>query len=125
MYNILSNYLNLTSATSVTRGLRTMDEINEFPAICFYTVRESRRYEGGDIRYADIYIQIRGYVRSENSNDAAEDLAEEIEAQVNAFGADNCSSGIQQARVVSIRTDEGLFEPYGILDMVIFVEKQV
>lgn len=124
MYSTLENYLNLTN-TTVFRGLRTIDALNSFPAICYYTLREQRRHIGGGIRYADIYIQIRGYVYGENSNQLAEDLAESIEQRINAFGEEQCSIGVQQARVVSIRTDEGLFEPYGILDMTIYIERQL
>ena len=125
MYNTLTEYLNTTSAAHVQRGLTTIDAVNDFPTICYYVLREQRRHIGGGIRYADIFIQIRGYVYATNSNSAAEDLAHEIEQSINAFGAEQCSIGVQQARVVSIRTDEGLFEPYGILDMVVYIEKEL
>lgn len=123
MYSKLTEYL--STVAPAHRGLRTIDQTNEFPAIYYYTLREQRRHVGGGIRYADIYIQIRGYVKSENSNEAAEDLADSIEQAINAFGAEQCSINVQQARVVSIRTDEGLFEPYGILDMTVYIERQL
>lgn len=110
------NVLQQTSQASIHRGFLTLQQVNDFPTICY--IASTQRYDHSESRniYRELQINIRGYVRGENSNDRAEELADEIEIQTNTLN-EGCPSNITECRVDSIRTDEGLFEPYGILDM--------
>jgi hypothetical protein len=47
----------------------------------------------------------------------AEDLADSIEAKIDAFAASHRELSVEEAEVVSLRTDDGLMLPYGIADL--------
>lgn len=123
LINTFLEYLRTnTSANKITRGMLVLDKVNDFPTICVHAGRETRQAIGGGVNYGFIQITLRGYVHSENSTTAAENLATEIEAAVELYAAEQCSNNVQDARVTYIRTDEGLFDPYGILDMGIVIQ---
>jgi hypothetical protein len=56
---------------------------------------------------------------------AAEDLARSIEDVIDHFRASHPSLNVVQMRVSSIRTDEGVMEPYGIADLLIELTYEV
>jgi hypothetical protein len=84
------------------------------------TGRVNREHQGGGLRYDTLGVSIRGYVMQDDSVSACEDLAEDVEQVVNKLRdvktAENAQA-IVDSRVLSIRTDEGLFEPYGVVDV--------
>jgi len=106
--------------SNVHREWKYLQEINDFPTICFMTGRVNREHQGGGIRYDTLNVSIRGYVMQDDSVSACEDLAEDVEQVVNKLRdvktAENAQA-IVDSRVLSIRTDEGLFEPYGVVDI--------
>lgn len=113
---------------NVFRRWKFLEEINDFPSICFLVREEERQtIEGSDRRVGVMLIEIRGYVYNEDNLGAAEELGELIEAKVETFRRPGCPFGTQDARLVSLRTDEGLFEPYGIVDiqMIIVYELEI
>ena len=81
--------------------------------------------DNGIIKFIKYFDQIRidrvntAYVFDENNLDTAEFLAQNVESKVDSFAANTAAkaNGIADARVVTFRTDEGLFEPYGIADL--------
>jgi hypothetical protein len=56
---------------------------------------------------------------------AAESLARSIEDIVDQFRASHTTLNVVQMRVQSIRTDEGVMEPYGIADLLIELTYEV
>jgi len=105
---------------NVFRDFRYLQEINDFPTICFTTGRLTREHIGDAVVYETFRVNIRGYVMQENSIEACESLAEDIERIVNRLRDVRTSTYAQpivESRVLSIRTDEGLFEPYGVVDV--------
>jgi hypothetical protein len=115
-----------TIATS-SSILKTIDEINDWPTICFTPGTESRQHFGGGLRWATTLIQLRGYTYDAgiDAMTAAEDLARSIEDVVDQFRASHPSLNVVQMRVSSIRTDEGVMEPYGIADLLIELTYEV
>lgn len=105
---------------NVFKDFRYIQEINDFPSITMSTGRIDRDHQMGGVIYDQFLMNLRGYVMSENPIETCEDLAEDIERVVNRLRdvkSDKGVRGIVESRVLEIRTDEGLFEPYGILDV--------
>ena len=69
-------------------------------------------------------VQLRCYVYDGDTADIADEcerLADQIEAAVDTFSAANRALEVEEARVVSLRTDDGLMTPYGVADLQISI----
>ena len=102
---------------NVFRRLKFLNEINDFPTICVNASGEDRLEIGAGVRYGTMGIEIRGYVKSENALDEAENLADDIEFIINTMSieASDASFQIVDAIINSMETDEGLYEPFGVV----------
>ena len=107
------------SPYNVFRHFKYLDEINDFPSVCLLPRNEARIERGANRRLGIIEVALRGYTFDENNLDRAEFLAQNVEAKVDSFSANTAAkaNGVSDVRVVTFRTDEGLFEPYGIADL--------
>ena len=107
------------SASNVFRHFKYLDEINDFPSICLLPRNEARIERGANRRLGIIEVALRGYTFDENNLDRAEFLAQNVEVKVDSFSANTAAkaNGVSDVRVVTFRTDEGLFGPYGIADL--------
>ena len=107
------------SPSNVFRHFKYLDEINDFPSVCLLPRNEARIERGANRRLGIIEVALRGYTFDENNLDRAEFLAQNVETKVNSFSANTAAkaNGVSDVRVVTFRTDEGLFEPYGIADL--------
>ena len=87
--------------------------------MCLLPRNEARIERGANRRLGIIEVALRGYTFDENNLDRAEFLAQNVEAKVDSFSANVAAkaNGVSDVRVVTFRTDEGLFEPYGIADL--------
>lgn len=106
---------------NVFRDFKFLQEINDFPTLCFSTGRLQREHIGGGVVYERFRVNIRGYVMEDNCIEACEDLAEDVERVVNRLRDVKTNTNAQpivESRVLSVSTDEGLFEPYGIVNVV-------
>ena len=107
--------------TNVFRNWKYLEEINDFPTICFMVGAVTRQHVGGDIRYEFFEVNLRGYVHGEDSLNLADDLSEDIDFIVNSFRnralTTNSTLEISDGLVLSVSTDEGLFDPYGLCDI--------
>jgi len=116
-YSFKSNGL----GENVFRHWKYLEEVNDFPTICFMVGAVTRQHVGGDVRYEFFEVNFRGYVHGEDSLNLADDLSEDIDFVVNSFRnkalTTNSSLEISDALVLSISTDEGLFDPYGLCDI--------
>ena len=106
-------------ASNIFKQFKFLDELNDFPSVCFVAGTERRDQLGANRRLATIDIALRGYVFDENNVDKAEILAQNVESKVDSFSANVAAraNGVSDARVVSFRTDEGLLQPYGVADL--------
>ena len=108
---------------NVFRRLKFLNEINDFPTLCVSAGEEDRVEIGAGVRFGTMGLQIRGYVKAENSLDTAEDLVDDIEFVINtmAIEANNDTFQIVDARVDSVETDEGLYEPFGVVNIGVII----
>ena len=106
---------NLVPVNTVVRNLQLLHEINDFPFVCVLAARERRSFLGDNRRIGIIEVTVRGYVHHEDNLDKAEELAVELDSIIESF-LGTCQFGVFDMRLLSLRTDEGLFQPYGILD---------
>ena len=110
---------NDVDASNVFRHFKYLDEINDFPTVCLTPGSEARQELSANRRLGSIAVSLRGYVFDENNLGSAEILAQNVESKVDSFSANVAAkaNGVSDARVTSFRTDEGLFQPYGIADL--------
>jgi len=102
---------------NVFRQFRYLEEINDFPTICFLSRGEPRLHRGAGRKLAGLQIDVRGYVYDENEVGSAETLGADIETIVDNFAGRYRNFGVEDCRVLSFSTDEGLFSPYGVVDL--------
>ena len=102
---------------NVFRGVKFLDEVNDFPAIYLAAGTEIRDFESLSLTVATLDVTIRAYVYGEdNSQSLADDLLEDIEHVIYSL-EDSPTKGIQDITIESITVDEGLVEPYGLAEV--------
>jgi len=114
--SILSNIISFVSADISARGYRGfkyLHELNDFPCFCIHPETETRAWT--DQRYGIIRASVRGIQYSDNLDDI-EVYARSLETSFQTC-AKRFRGLLEDVRVISIRTDEGLMSPYGIVDM--------
>ncbi len=117
--NSLISYIAETTSAAGHRGMRFLHEVNSFPAFYVHAGTESRVHISDGVRYGLLDVSIRGYQWSD-SLDSIETFARAIETAVNSFYRANRDI-VEEARVVSVSTDEGTLSPYGAVDLSITV----
>lgn len=111
-------------ANNVFRTYKYMHDLNDFPAITFIPRQEQRDHFGDQQVHGIIAIQLRCYVYDGDTADIADEcerLADQIEAAVDTFADAYPQYEVEEARVVSLRTDDGLMTPYGVADLQISI----
>jgi hypothetical protein len=100
--------------------LKFWDEVEDFPAIHLNAGSESREYQGGGYKDRFLSVGIRVYVNEEDAVIALDKLLEDVETvleQNSRLQYTDKQGNIQythQITVISIDTDEGVLEPYGV-----------
>ena len=113
---IIADAIDSISADTASRGyrgFRYMHELNDFPCFCLHTETETRAWT--DQRYGILKCSLRGYQHSDNLDDI-ETYTRAIEASLQRISRAH-RPRVEDVRVISVRTDEGIFAPYGIVDM--------
>ena len=111
----------------VSPRLKFWDEVEEFSAVHLNAVSETREYQGGGYKDRFMSVTLRCYVNEEDAVVALEALLEDVETvlEQNSRLAYTDRNGntqyTQQITIVSIDTDEGVLEPYGVGEMQIEV----
>ena len=111
----------------VSPRLKFLDEVEEFPAVHLNAGSETREYQGGGYKDRFMSVTLRCYVNEEDAVVALEALLEDVETvlEQNSRLAYTDRNGntqyTQQITIVSIDTDEGVLEPYGVGEMQIEV----
>ena len=107
--------------------LKFWDEIEEFPAVHLNAGSETREYQGGGYKDRFMSITIRCYVNSEDAVDDLDKLLEDVEVVLEdnsrlAYSDRNgATQYAHQITIISIDTDEGVLDPYGVAEMLIEV----
>ena len=119
--SLRSNYTYKTNVfNNVFRRMKFLNEINDFPTLCVTSGGEDRVEIGAGVRMGTMTINIRGYIKGTDSSlDEAENLGDDIEFVINTLNIEENASTFQitDARIVSVETDEGLYEPYGVVSI--------
>lgn len=118
---LIASVSSVTQATGF-RGIRFLNEINNFPAFYVHNGNERRVHISSGVSYAVLSLTVRGYCWTDNL-DAVDAFARDIEFAVQAFYRTN-RAVIEELRVTSLQTDEGLMSPYGIIDLTVDVTYQ-
>jgi len=112
---------------NVSPRLKFWDEVEEFPAIHLNAGSETREYQGGGYKDRYMSVTLRCYVNEEDAVVALEKLMEDVETvlEINSRLAYKDREGntqhTQQITIISLDTDEGVLEPYGVGEMLIEV----
>ena len=105
---------------NISRSYHVLEEVNDFPALTMIPRTEVREHRGAGRKIATFTITMRGYAFDGDGSEiigVTENLADEIDDAVFTFAASARQHEVEEARVTSLRTDEGLFSPYGIADI--------
>jgi hypothetical protein len=103
---------------NITKRFAYLHEVNDFPAVCMMPQSELRIHRGADARQGIINLFLRAYVYDgDDVMGACDTLGASLETAAQSYAATQRSIQLEEARVTSFRTDEGLFQPYGIVDM--------
>lgn len=106
--------------TNISRRMKYIDDVNDFPYITFVPRREERQHYGAERKLASLVIDLRVYVYDGDSDDIADEcerLADQVEAAFDTFAETYRQYEVEIAQVLTLGTDDGLFTPYGIADM--------
>lgn len=107
--------------------LKFWDEVEEFPAVHMNAGSESREYQGGGFKDRFLSVTIRCYVNEEDAVEALDKLLEDIEtalesnSRLSYYDRVGAEQFTQQITIISIDTDEGVLEPYGVGEILIEV----
>lgn len=98
--------------------LKFWDEVNDFPAVFVTPGTETREYLPGDFTWGYLGVCVKAYVRGEEPQQDLEQLLEDLERCIDAnrvlvYDVDQ-SLQTTEILVMSITTDEGLLQPYGV-----------
>ena len=107
--------------------LKFWDEVDTFPALHLNAGSETREYQGGGYKDRFLNLTIRCYVKETDAVDALDKLLEDVETVIEANGrlAYIDKQGVTQHThdivIISIETDEGVLEPFGVGEVLLQV----
>lgn len=102
----------LSTIATISPGY--IDLVNDFPAVALLRPTVARAHVGDRSILNSFTFMIRGYVLAdEDSIRDSEELARAIEQSMQSIS----SPIIDDVRILSIETDEGLLAPYGMCDV--------
>ena len=114
-----TNYTyNLNIFNNAKRGIRFLDEVNDFPSLYLSAGTENRDFNSKNLTVATLDVTIRAYIYGQdNSQSLADDIVQDIEFVIYHQLGENPDKGILDITIDSITTDEGLAAPYGIAEV--------
>lgn len=115
---IVSSLIDSISASTGStghRGMRFLHEINDFPAFYVHPANEGRVHIGDGMTFGVLSLAIRGYQWADSLDDV-DAYGRALETAVQTFFESNREL-VEEARVTSFQTDEGVMEPYGSVDL--------
>jgi hypothetical protein len=116
--DFLSNVYN-----NVSPRLKFWDEVDNYPSIHINAGSETRAYQGAGYKDRFLNITVRAYVKEEDAVDALDRLLEDIEtileenSRLSYFDKTGVQQYTKQISIISIDTDEGVLEPYGVAEL--------
>ena len=107
--------------------LKFWDEVDQFPAVHLNVGSETREYQGGGYKDRFLGITIRCYVKETDATIALDRLIEDVETvleengQLSYVDRQEKTQTTHDILIVSIDTDEGVLEPFGVADILVQV----
>ena len=99
------------------------DEVDNFPAIHVNAGSETREYHGGAYKDRFLNITARIYVKETDAVVALDKLLEDVETVIESNGSlayvdrQGNANTTHDIIIISIDTDEGVLEPFGVAEM--------
>ena len=118
----------LSSVSNVEPRLKFWDEIEEFPAVHINAGSETREYLGAGEKFRYLTLTFRCYVNEDDPVEALERLIEDVETVIetnNPIDYTDNLGNVQctiQTSILSIDTDEGVLDPYGVGEIITTVQ---
>lgn len=100
------------------------DEVNDYPYISVTAGSETREYLPNNFKWGYLDIVIRIYIEEENTQEKLEELIDNVESILdnnNNLVYDQ-NKTTELISILSIDTDQGLFAPIGVGEIVIQVQ---
>jgi hypothetical protein len=109
---------------NVENRLKFWDEVDDYPSVYVNTGYEMRDYQPGGFKWAYLSITIRVYVQDEEPEARLEEIFEDIEKIVDNNGnmVYDTNETIEDMKILSINTDEGLLNPIGVGEVVLQIQ---
>jgi len=105
------------------------DEVNDFPYMSIIAGGENRQYLPAGFKWGFLEVVFRIYVEDEYPQEKLESFIEDVEALLDANNElvydSETGDTTQEISILSITTDQGLFAPIGVGEIVIQVRYDV
>lgn len=111
-----TGYFQSNLFNNVEGRLRYWDEVNDYPYVCVVAGDETREYLPGGFKWAFLNISIKIYTKSKDPQEVLEHIIEDIELLIDSNNGLVYKEGkkLEDIKIITITTDEGLTHPYGI-----------
>lgn len=115
---------------NVQGKLKFWDEVDDFPFVCVVAGDEAREYHPSGFKWGFLTLNIKVYVKGENTEELLENALADIEYVIDnnnelVYDADTPNQKTAEIRILSITTDEGLLNPLGVGDMTAQIRYEV
>jgi hypothetical protein len=101
---------------NVYRGMKYLDEINDFPSIYVTSGREVRKFNTNNNVEARIETTLRGYMHGDDVVNQINDLIQDVEHVIYNLTFDP-SLQVFDISIITVLTDSGLLRPYGMAEI--------
>ena len=95
--------------------------INDFPSVYCYPISPETKERIGDAQvFSSFLLEVRGYIYSDdNPIEVSADLAQDIQYIIDSmrYRPTFKDLNVTECRVQSLSTDEGIMEPYGVVEI--------
>jgi len=111
---------------NVHRGLKFIDEINDFPAVYISTRKEKRIYQTLGLTEAEVPVVLRCYTKGDETRELTNNLALDIEHVLyNMNTYSDLSLKIQDITIQGMDVDSGLMQPYGMIEVFLLIQFEI
>lgn len=109
--------------TNVLGKLKYWNEVSDYPYLCCTVGNEVREYLPGGFKWGILNVPIWIYTKGNDAEKELEDIFTDIEYLIDNNQTLEYSTGkyIEDIRIISLTTDEGLMEPLRIGEVLLQV----
>lgn len=101
---------------NVYRGLKLIDEINDFPSMYITSPKETREYNTRGTTIAVVNSEIRCYVYGDDTEQLAQNLVDDVEHVIDNLTY-STTHQVLDSKINVILRDNGLFKPLGLIEI--------